>query len=408
MSESAYGIPVIVDANGISRRLDKIGLGARDENKIDEKWLQQLLFEHPETLPVDEIDRGYEGLIPVCRELNTPVGPIDVLYVTRNGKLAVLEAKLWRNSEARRKVIGQILDYAKEISRWKYEDLQREVSRVTKRKGNVVYELVREKYPDVDEARFVDEVSRSMSMGRFLLLVVGDGIREGVAQITNFLDQSGNLSFTFGLVEMAVFRDGQNARLVQPRVLAKTVLIERALYQLNGNQLALATGELEPEALDEDAPGEPTELHKACFTFWTGFLKQLHLDDQTQPSPNANKSSNIYFSGPPKHTYCWISAWIGAYGGNAAGVYLTFSRGAKGDALFNYLQGLREEIDRELGLSVEWTSKKGKHIISIEKQFQNVLSEERRAEVYAYLSDCVNRFVNSFRHRISAFPTDQA
>ncbi len=34
----------------------------------------------------------------------------------------LVEAKLWRNPEARRKVIGQILDYAKELSRWNYED----------------------------------------------------------------------------------------------------------------------------------------------------------------------------------------------------------------------------------------------------------------------------------------------
>lgn len=46
-----------------------------------------------------------------------------MLYVTPTGRLAVVEAKLWRNPEARRKVIAQILDYAKELSRWSYETI---------------------------------------------------------------------------------------------------------------------------------------------------------------------------------------------------------------------------------------------------------------------------------------------
>ena len=62
-------------------------------------------------------------------DLNTPVGLLDILMVTPNGKLVIIETKLWRNPEARRKVIAQILDYAKELSRWNYEDLQRELNR---------------------------------------------------------------------------------------------------------------------------------------------------------------------------------------------------------------------------------------------------------------------------------------
>jgi len=60
-----------------------------------------------------------------------PFGPI--LY-ENGGRLAVVEVKLWRNPEARRKVVAQILDYAKELSNWDYEDLQREVSKRVGRK----------------------------------------------------------------------------------------------------------------------------------------------------------------------------------------------------------------------------------------------------------------------------------
>src|SRR5690554_5194212 len=126
-------------------------------------------------------------------EMNTAAGPIDIIYVTPQGKLVIVEAKLWRNPEARRKVIGQVLDYAKELSLWDYEDLQREVSRATGRKGNVLYQIVADQFPETDEALFVDEVTRSLADGRFLLLILGDGIREGVAAIAQFLEEVGTL-----------------------------------------------------------------------------------------------------------------------------------------------------------------------------------------------------------------------
>src|SRR5690554_6157047 len=101
-------------------------------------------------------------------EMNTSAGPIDIVYVTPQGKLVIVETKLWRNPEARRKVIGQVLDYAKELQNWSYSDLQREVSRRTGEKGNVPYALVQNHYPNTDEAEFVDGISNSLSQGDFM------------------------------------------------------------------------------------------------------------------------------------------------------------------------------------------------------------------------------------------------
>ena len=103
------------------RRLEaRSGVGEYDEN-----WLQQLLFETPEVLPIGEIDPAFAPAVPLCRELPTAAGPIDVAYVSEQGLLSIVECKLWRNPEARRDAVSQILDYAKEISRWSYEGCQR-------------------------------------------------------------------------------------------------------------------------------------------------------------------------------------------------------------------------------------------------------------------------------------------
>ena len=207
MTESQYGNPIFIPNNDTPCKLERVGLGGSGSSGMyNEGWLQNLLFEHPEALPFSEIDQAFAGAIPVCIELGTKAGPLDVLYVTPQGKLVILEAKLWRNPESRRKVVGQVLDYAKEISKLTYESLQKQVSLATGRKGNVLYEIVKSSCPDVDEAKFVDEVSRGLRTGRFLLLIAGDGIREGVGSITEFLDRHGSLEFTFGLIEMAVYR----------------------------------------------------------------------------------------------------------------------------------------------------------------------------------------------------------
>ena len=107
------------------RRLEaRSGVGGYDEN-----WLQRLLFETPEVLPIGEIDPAFAPAVPLCRELPTAAGSIDVAYVSEQGLLSIVECKLWRNPEARRAAVTQILDYAKEISRWSYEELNHAVRR---------------------------------------------------------------------------------------------------------------------------------------------------------------------------------------------------------------------------------------------------------------------------------------
>ena len=215
------------------RRLDASPSGGG----YDEDWLQQLLFQTPEVLPFKEIDPAFAPAIPLCRELPTAAGSVDLAYVSEQGLLSIVECKLWRNPEARRDVVSQILDYAKEISRWSYDELNVAVRRATKLSdsGNVLFDLVRAQNDTIDEVTFVDNVTRSLARGHFLLIVVGDGIREGVVRIRDYLKQSAGIQFTFELVELAIFdmpKGTAGGIIVEPRVLARTVEIERAVIRL--------------------------------------------------------------------------------------------------------------------------------------------------------------------------------
>ena len=83
----------------LHRRRLEIGSGG---NGYDEDWLQRLLFETPEILPIGEIDPAFAPATPLCRELPTAAGPIDLAYMSEEGRLSIVESKLWRNPEARR------------------------------------------------------------------------------------------------------------------------------------------------------------------------------------------------------------------------------------------------------------------------------------------------------------------
>jgi hypothetical protein len=241
---SQYGRPLIVDAfqHGASvQGLARVHLNAAKPGAYSEGWLQRLIHRHPSLLPIDQIEPALIPLIPVCLELPTSSGYVDNLFVTPDGDLVLVECKLWRNPEARREVIGQILDYAKDLAAWGYEDLEAAVRKATRPDagggGSMrLYDLVAAAAveAELDEARFIDAVSRNLKRGRFLLLIVGDGIQDGAERLADFLQQHAGLHFTLALVELAMFElPARAGYLVQPRVLARTLNIERGIVTVD-------------------------------------------------------------------------------------------------------------------------------------------------------------------------------
>ena len=241
----------------------RLGSSAADGG-VDEAELQDLLFRFPGTLPIPAIDAAYAGAVPVCRELSTPAGYVDALYVNSLGRLTLAEFKLWRNQQARREVIGQILDYAKEFASWGYEDLQREVSKRLKSKGNVLYDKVRAHAPEVNEAEFV-----------------GDGIREDVEHIVEFVQRHSGLHFSLALVEAALYRDGGQRLIVQPRVLARTGIIRRTVVEAGSGG----------DTVGDDA--DLSDQEEENLRFWQAVLQDYSFADVTVEVPALTKQSNL-------------------------------------------------------------------------------------------------------------------
>jgi len=128
------------------------------EKLFEEGWLQELIRANPGLLPVAEIEPVFAPLVSIGREVPTDVGAIDNLYLSPQGYLAIVETKLWRNPEARREVLGQVIDYAKEVASWSYEQLEDQGSRLS------ILDTLRSVEPidEADEAALVDTISRNL------------------------------------------------------------------------------------------------------------------------------------------------------------------------------------------------------------------------------------------------------
>jgi hypothetical protein len=401
---SAFTAPILIGADGPGESLQRIALGG-GSNKYSEQWLQEVLFCHPNALPIRELDPHARDLVPVCTELNTNAGPADILYVTYTGQIVLVETKLWRNAEARRTVVAQILDYAKELADWTYEDLSRAAAAASGRGPSHLLESVRATYPDLDEAAFVDGINRSLGSGDFLLIIAGDGIRSRAEALVAFIDRFAHLRFRLALIEVAAFLCPGGAILLQPRILAKTELLIRHVV-VGSERIAIRSEVAETTAQPQDVNQKARAVAEAkwCEDFWNDFVKALNLDDIKQPPPKSTRTTNTALYLPPGGNATWISPYIARAAGGA-GVFLTFGKNFEfAEQWYGELLLQREQIDAEVpGLSwhVEANGK-----IWIETQavrYQDLNAASDRQRVIGYLVQNTNAMVNAFRHRLESF-----
>ena len=402
--DQRYGELVRIDpaheaAEEVLRRIP-LGTPVADGG-IDESSLRDLLFAFPGTLPVAAIDAAYADPVPVCRELSTPAGFVDAMYINSLGRLILAEFKLWRNPQARREVIGQILDYAKEFASWSYEDLQREVSRALGRKGNVLYELVSAQAPEVREADFVDNVSRHLARGEFLLLIIGDGIREGVENIVEFVQRYSGLHFTLALVEAALYGDTAGRIVVQPRCLARTEVVRR--FVLDGG-----LAQPEPEDSDEPLP----DYQRENVRFWTAVLRDYAFSDVTVEVPEVTKESAIYVKVRHSGYGDWGLSFVGYLYRNKSGIgcYMTCRKGIPQAArVYDDVKGGLDGLRNDLGDDLQyWEGSAARPRIGFWREVQlpfplegpNGAANDAFDDAVAWMRDRLDRLVSTLHPRL--------
>jgi hypothetical protein len=284
MADRQHLAPVILDdpESGGTRVLSPI---SGTEAPVDERTLQGLIAAHPELIPVDEMEPAFGPLVCLGQEVPTPAGPADVLYTSPQGYLTLVETKLWRNPQARREVVGQIVDYAKELANWSFDDLDSAVRQAIQPEGlagNGILELLEAQDQLGDESQVIDTVTRNLQRGRLLLLIVGDGIRERVEAISSYLQDTPGLHFSLALLELALYQmePGQEwPVLVQPRLVARTVEVVRAVVNVKAPPELEVEVEL-PETEEKSAKKGRRTLTESLFFEELGEEKGQTVADQ--------------------------------------------------------------------------------------------------------------------------------
>lgn len=279
--------PIIIEDN--NKRTKPLIQLKSNEKHFDEAWLQELIFTHPKLLPCGIIDENYERVIPIGREIPVTSGFIDNLYVTHEGRLVVVETKLWRNPDAHRTVLAQIIDYAKDLANIEFAELQDKIKRFYSGRGkkiNGIYDLVKPALAnkDLDDIAFEQSLRRSLGTGDFLLLIVGDQIRPEVAMLSEVLQVAPHLEFTLGLVEIRFYRieEGDWPLLAVPAVVGRTHEVTRGVVRIRYEQqkppeVSVTTFEptavqsserTNPETFLKSIPSEMEDTFRAYLDKW--------------------------------------------------------------------------------------------------------------------------------------------
>lgn len=242
------------------------------QTEFHEKFLQELIDGNPQLLPFSEIDSGLVGeFFSFGREIPTQAGFIDNLLGDAKGEIVIVETKLWRNPESRRKVVAQIFDYLKDLTKWNFEKLDATVKEATKKS---IQQITGQE--DIEFQDYIDNVGKNLKRGKIHLVLVGDGIREEVNELSQILKSSSLYDYTLNLIQMKLFqRDHTDEIIVIPHILATAAVIERIQLkvELNGLQTEPAIGITEI-IREENAKKTQQKIDEA------DFLNQVAIEDR--------------------------------------------------------------------------------------------------------------------------------
>ena len=262
--------PILLDSpTDDGKPLNRIEIKAHDA--LDESWLQNLINKHPEILPVEKFDESFGPAVPLGREISTNAGSIDNLYISPLGSITIVETKLWKNPEKHRTVMAQIIDYAKEISQWDYDQLDEAVLKAARETEDIAKKsLAQVVEPYLQDSGmttidFQERVISTLEHGEFLLLIVGDRISPNLAMLGESIAGAPGLDFRLGLIELQLhpLREGNEwPLLVVPDIVGRTVEKTRGVIKV---QYLQEKPVVNIEIEEEDKPGDMDRITREEF-----------------------------------------------------------------------------------------------------------------------------------------------
>ena len=193
-----------------------------------EDVLQRALAEHPEVIAGPTTAGEGEGkLLLVRREMGVPGaegGPttwsLDHLFLDADGIPVIVEVKRSSDTRIRREVVGQMLDYAANGSRYWQVDTLRAAVQEAAGADTTGDELVRDLREGLDPEEFWQKVEANLKVGRLRMLFVADALPPELVRIIEFLNEQMDPAEVLG-VELRQYVSGGHVVFV-PQVIGRT------------------------------------------------------------------------------------------------------------------------------------------------------------------------------------------
>ena len=246
-------------------------------------------------------------------------------------------------------------------------------------------------------------MTRHLKRGEFLLLIVGDGIREDVEDIVGFVQRHSGLHFNLALVEAALYRDGASRIIVQPRVLARTEIVRRDVVDYE-------VGDGNP--IDDETPDEALSVEeKENLRFWEAVLQHYSFSDVDVEVPTPSNHSVLRRSFRQSGSTSGSSglsfaAFISRRGRQEIGCYLSRRNDLESASrIFEQVRAILGDLRDEAGNDPEsWTNPKGLPRIGFRRETAFPLpaddaNEEFRAAV-AWMREHLDRLVSTLHPRL--------
>lgn len=200
------------------------------ETKFESEYmLQKLIYESPEVIPV--ASWGSASLQPrvFIREAGLPgSGSSDLIGVDEAGGITIIECKLAANPEVRRKVVGQLLEYAAYLWQMTYQSFDDTCCRAEKWPGRHLAEVMQERVgedPEWSEEQFRSNVEANLKGGSFTLVIAVDQLNDQLRRIIEYLNSRGAGAPRVAVLEIQQFEEGDTQLLV-PQVFGSAAVVE--------------------------------------------------------------------------------------------------------------------------------------------------------------------------------------
>ncbi len=188
-----------------------------------EAAMRDLLAQYPQLIPANQMgpETDPPRFVAMGREVSVPSGSVDLVFADHRGVPTLIETKLAENPDARRAVIGQILEYAAYAHEAWGDGQLRTVARDFWAGRTDTFEAALNAIRIEDTEGFWHLVEDNLKEGRLRLIAVADELRADARRTLEYLNDEFSRATIYGL-ELRCFEDSPGRLIVVPHLVGQS------------------------------------------------------------------------------------------------------------------------------------------------------------------------------------------